>query len=104
MRIVNLHDIGMNELKRMGGVYCGRPSILGNPYSHKPIPGTIKVGSRDEAIEAYRKWLWHQLKGKNQQIIKALKSLTDDSILGCWCSPERCHCSVIEAASKWLRS
>jgi Domain of unknown function (DUF4326) len=104
MRIVNVGNIGMSELKRIGGVYCGRPSVLGNPFSHKDIPGTTKVGSREEAIEAYRKWLWMQLKAKNRQVIDALKALNDNSILGCWCSPAKCHCSVIERASKWLRS
>ena len=36
-------------------VYCGRGSVLGNPFSHKEgTKATFVVESRDEAVEAYR--------------------------------------------------
>ena len=41
-------------------VYIGRPSKWGNPFTHKQDGKTLAkhiVGSRDEAVEAYREWI-----------------------------------------------
>jgi hypothetical protein len=72
-------------------IYIGRPSKWGNPFSH--LPGTLakyKVETREESIEAYRKWILsegkdlladlHELKGKT---------------LGCWCKPKSCHGDIL---------
>ena len=40
-------------------VYIGRGSIWGNPYSHRRgTKAEFAVGSRAEAVEAYREYLW----------------------------------------------
>lgn len=85
--------------------YCGRPSVLGNPYSHKP--GTLakfKVNSVDEAVESYDSYIRNEIENGNIEIINELKRLRDiknseaNLILGCWCFPfTRCHCEVIES-------
>jgi len=107
MKIVNLSTFkgGKRRLRHLGGVYCGRPSPLGNPFSHKKdsLADTI-VASREEAIEAYRRWLWIKLKEFDPVVIRAMSELKEDSILGCWCRPLACHCEVIERAWRWMRT
>jgi hypothetical protein len=36
------------------GIYIGRPSLLGNPYS-------VRECGRQEAIRLYRRWLWDRI-------------------------------------------
>lgn len=73
-------------------VYIGRPSKFGNPFSHKD--GTLakyKVGSRQEAVEAYRKWI---TEGAGKHLLNDLHELKDKT-LGCWCKPLACHGDVL---------
>lgn len=108
MKVVNVrHYGGIKEAENNGVVYVGRPSPLGNPYSFGAQNSKVSkfvVGSRDEAVEKYRFWLHHQLKSGNQSVIKALESLSDDSVLGCWCSPLSCHADIIIKAYHWWRN
>ena len=72
-------------------VYIGRPSIWGNPYSHKD--GTLaefKVSTRAEAIEKYRQYFYN-----NQELMQKSKLELKGKTLGCWCSPQACHGDVI---------
>jgi hypothetical protein len=72
-------------------VYIGRPSIWGNPYSHKK--GTLaefKVSSREEAIEKYEKYLL-----SSQDLLDKLPELKH-KILGCWCCPSKCHGDILK--------
>src|ERR1700739_1109100 len=70
-------------------VYIGRPthgihgSIWGNPFK------IGQDGTRDEGIQKYRKYLL----GKSQ-LLRQLESLRG-KVLGCWCSPQRCHGDVL---------
>jgi hypothetical protein len=71
-------------------VYIGRPSKWGNPFSHKD--GTLaefRVGSRDEAVDAYRDWIATQ-----PDLLADLPELRG-KVLGCWCAPQRCHGDVL---------
>jgi len=73
-------------------VYIGRGSKWGNPFSHKT--GTTAkhvVATRDEAIDAYEKWI---TEGDGQHLLFDLHEL-DGKILGCWCKPKRCHGDVL---------
>ena len=78
----------------------GRGGRWGNPFSHKS--GTLaqwKVGTVDEAVEAYR----HHL---HAQVSDGLVSLEDlaalhGKTLGCWCAPGRCHGEVLVRAAAW---
>jgi len=66
-------------------VYIGRPSKWGNPFTHIQDGKTLAkyiVGSRDEAIEAYREWIMTQ-----EDLLNALPELKG-KILGCWCVSE----------------
>lgn len=84
-------------------IYIGRPTPLGNPYSHLDYSkhGTIKVASRDEAVRLYESWLQKQW----DEYTVAAETM-DDMIdtyrktghinLVCWCAPLSCHGDVIK--------
>ena len=97
MQIVNVKSLGgVRAARKAGAVYCGRGSLLGNPFR------IGKEGTRAEVIAKYRRWLWQQLTtaGK-RKVQQALEALCEDSVLGCHCSPRPCHCQVIERAWRW---
>lgn len=98
MKIDNVGNYrSINEfILKTGGIYCGRPSVLGNPFPMR------KVEDRDEVIEQYRKWLWEQIQTKNKEVMDKLNQMNKDTVLGCWCSPKRCHLEVIIKAWNWL--
>lgn len=76
--------------------YIGRPSSLGNPFSHRP--GTLaqyRVKSRKEAIERYRAWLLAKVEARDPEVMAALARVTPDTVLTCWCVPQPCHGQVI---------
>ena len=78
------------------GVYIGRPSPLGNPFSH--LPGTLaqyQVATRDDAVSNYERWLVLKIKARDPQVLAALRRIKDDSILVCWCKPASCHGDII---------
>ena len=101
MRIVNKRGHVPTE----HDVYVGRPSVLGNPYSH--TTGTRAdqvVATRDEAVERYGRWLLGRIRDSDPLVIAALNALDDDSVLVCWCAPQRCHAEMIVRAALWVQS
>jgi len=67
-------------------VYVGRPSIWGNPYSHKEDTlAEFKVATRKEAIEKYKKYILNK-----PELLARLPEL-EGKILGCHCKPLPCH-------------
>lgn len=75
-------------------VYIGRPSKWGNPFTHKRDGKTLAkyvVGSREEAVEAYREWITN---GDGKHLINDLSELKN-KVLGCWCKPLACHGDVL---------
>ena len=83
-------------------VYCGRGSVLGNPYSHKEgTKAKFVVESRDEAVDAYREYFAKQMVS-DDAFVKEMRriykiALRSEVNLICYCAPLRCHCSVIRA-------
>jgi hypothetical protein len=81
-------------------VYIGRPSRWGNTFTHKKgTAAEIVVGSREEAVAAYREQLWKDIKS-GEMPLDELASLAGKT-LGCWCSPQLCHGEVLAAAAAW---
>jgi hypothetical protein len=77
--------------------YIGRPSPLGNPYSHKDNTlAKFKTESREESVELYKKWLLKRIQDKDPLVLTALKSIPKDANLVCWCAPLACHGDVIK--------
>ena len=82
---------------RGSGVYIGRPSLLGNPYS-------VRECGRQEAIRLYRRWLWDRIleQGEVYAELKRLAELAkqSDLTLICWCAAELCHSDYVELKVK----
>ncbi len=71
-------------------VYIGRPSIWGNPFSHRDFTkAQFKVETREQAVEAYRQWIKTQ-----PQLLARLPELKG-KVLACWCKPQSCHGDVL---------
>lgn len=67
-------------------IYVGRGSPYGNPYSHlNNTKATYKVNTREEAIEAFEKYVLPTLD------VSALKGKP----LVCYCYPKACHADSI---------
>lgn len=84
-------------------IYIGRPSMWGNPFSHKEgTQATFKVNTIEEAISNYNKWLG--MKYKAGEISLAQLASLHGKTLGCWCRPGPCHGDVLVKASSWANS
>jgi Domain of unknown function (DUF4326) len=93
---------------RGDGIYVGRKmpglpgSALGNPFR------TGRDGTRVQAISMYRRWLWEQIKLKNEAYdeLRRIAELArrGDVTLVCWCAPEMCHATVIGRSVEYLNS
>ena len=92
-------------------VYVGRPSALGNPFSHLNLKHTIKVASVKEAVDKYAEWLDERIKDSYEvrdaldQIIDKAEQYNNEVCLACWCKDEitpkpydhQCHADVIRS-------
>lgn len=85
-----------------GGLYIGRPSLLGNPFSH--LADTIarfRVATREESIARFEAHLRHELGDPTSETTIAYLDLLrryragEELVLICWCAPKPCHGSVI---------
>lgn len=86
------------------GVYIGRGTALGNKFSHSGYAGTVKVTTREVAIQKYAEWLKHELDNPNSPAYAMFERLAMDVWLGkdvaliCSCAPASCHGDVIKRA------
>ena len=72
-------------------------SPLANPF-------TVSEYGRGGTLPHYRRWLWEQIQAGNEEVLAALQSITDTTVLVCWCSPLSCHGDIVKAAAAWLHS
>ena len=80
----------VNRHREKFDVYIGRGTPFGNPYEITPIR------TRDEVIELYKIWFYEKIKNESFRLrVLELK----DKILGCSCSPLKCHGDIIK---EWL--
>jgi hypothetical protein len=79
--------------------YIGRPSPLGNPFTHNGVRtslATLSFKTRDEAIEAYKKY-FDKMYGSDEEFTKAFDEIYEhykngeDIYLQCFCKPKPCH-------------
>jgi hypothetical protein len=93
-----MHVVNLNTTGRSARItYVGRPSPLGNPFRIGPD------GDRTAVIQRYKRWLWDRIQRQDPQVVGAMRALTADSILGCWCHPQPCHADVIVRAWHWMQ-
>jgi hypothetical protein len=79
--------------------YVGRPTALGNPYTHKISNyAKLKVGSREEAVECYKTWFEKQLlsdtptKKEFEKLVEFCRNTASHVNLVCRCVPNYpCH-------------
>lgn len=83
-------------------IYIGRGSDLGNNFSH--LQGTkaaYVVGSRQQAIEAFKKDLLSKIEKGDIKVLMALERIVLAAQRGpvnlvCYCKPYACHGDVIK--------
>ena len=68
-------------------VYCGRPSLYGNPFR------VGKDGTRVDVILKYIDYFFERM--RDDPVFKKKILELKDKKLGCYCAPETCHCDVI---------
>lgn len=72
-------------------VYIGRPSIWGNPFSHRrDSAARYLVATVAEALAQYEVWL----KLQRPDLLARLPELRGKA-LGCWCKPGPCHGDIL---------
>lgn len=99
----------VGHVKRHDGDYVGRPTALGNPWSHKrETSALMRVDTVSEAIKKHADWLL-SLRGEVTPQTAAIVALAErvrageEITLLCWCSrerrlaiePARCHADSI---------
>lgn len=100
---IHVYNITTEEHVGTNVFYCGRGSILGNPWTDikdKETKAQYVVKTREEAIDRYSHYFdvmcSSNLKFERavNDIYKAYKA-GEDVYLGCYCHPKACHCDVI---------
>lgn len=89
--MVNVKPRVVHCKREVFDVYVGRPSMWGNPFSHKD--GTLaayKVASLEESLQRHEEWVMSQ-----PDLVEAIKSELKGKTLGCWCAPKRCHGDIL---------
>lgn len=100
---IHVYNLTKEEHTGSNVFYCGRGSILGNPYTHikdKTTKATYVVKTREEAIEKYGHY-FDIMCNSNLRFEKAVNEIYrrykagEDVFLGCYCHPQKCHCDLI---------
>lgn len=79
-------------------VFCGRPSIWGNPHIIGHCKHCDKSHNRDEAIAAFEtdfNVLLMMYDSRKESSFRDELEKLRDKVLGCFCKPARCHCDVL---------
>jgi len=107
LQVINRHTFaGQRDNSYL---YIGRGTPLGNNWSH--VTGTqaqYLVGSRNEAVDQYRLWMWQEIQSGKGSVLDALKQIKDRVSQGekvnlaCSCKPEACHGDVVKNAVEYL--
>jgi hypothetical protein len=72
-------------------IFIARPSIWGNPYSHKPSTlAKYKVESGEEALTKYE-----EMVRSDPEMMAKIKGELKDKVLGCYCVPRKCHGHIL---------
>lgn len=100
---IKIYNIKSEEHTGPNVFYCGRGSVLGNPYTHikdRETKAKYVVPTREEAIARYEHY-FDTMYGSNKQFTIAFDEIYrhyrngEDVYLGCYCYPQRCHCEVL---------
>jgi len=85
------------------GVYIGRPSMLGNPYTHlNNSIAPYKVNTHKDSIVKFREYFEKEIKRDGSGVKAAFEMLVkrakrgEDITFICWCKPNDCHGDIIK--------
>lgn len=105
-----------NQITYVGrkfGEWIGSP--LGNPFRREEKCKLCGVfhPTDESTLGCYRKYLFARIKANNKPVLDALRSLNENSVLGCWCcncvegrevKDQRCHAEVVASAWRYYTS
>ena len=75
-------------------VYIGRPSIFGNPFSHKPRTlAKYMATSREDSVMKYEQYFLNRINDDPKFLAEVLK--LRNKILVCFCKPLACHGDIL---------
>lgn len=84
-------------------VYVGRPSVFGNPWSHKADTlAKFRTKTVEQAVNNFEIWLngtgfKDVLQEERKRLLERLPELTG-KVLACWCDDDKpCHARVLVA-------
>ncbi len=99
IKVVNKH----NHKPTINDIYIGRPSPLGNPFTHleTSTKAQVKVATREEAIERYKVWIKEKIKNRDPEVLQELTAIINkaknvDINFVCWCHPKSCHGHILK--------
>lgn len=82
--------------------YIGRPSPVGNKFSHLPnTQAEFSVKDREEAVACFERYIRLNI-NEDISITREMKRLykswreKGDLTLVCWCAPKTCHGDIIK--------
>ena len=96
-----LHPIHVgNKIRGAEGIYIGRPTPLGNPYTAKLHGLGQHVATVEESIWRYEEWLAKRIVMNDRMVCDALNDIYESALkkpttLVCWCAPNPCHGDII---------
>lgn len=84
------------HFKQPHDIYIGRPSLLGNPYTHLTgkTQARYKVKTREEAIASFERYAWERMH-QDKAFCDAVLAC-EGKTLGCFCKPKSCHGDCFE--------
>jgi hypothetical protein len=107
MQIVNFKEYGSVAVlgeNFENWVYVGRPNLhYGLPGHPLANPYIESLYGRENCILRFKVWIWNKIKARDEVVMDALKNLSADSVLVCWCAPKPCHAEIIEKAWRYCK-
>ena len=86
------HTVNKYHIKAGEGLYIGRGSVWGNPFTHRDLSKTkaeFQTESREESIEKFEEWF-----SKQEDLKRKLGELKGKKLV-CFCKPKSCHGDVL---------
>ncbi len=93
----------VNKYKEPDHTYCGRGTVLGNPF----VMRNKTDAERNRVCDLYDAWFTKQVNDvQDPKVMHSLEALLTqakhfDVNLGCFCAPKRCHCDTIKRYLEW---
>lgn len=103
--MIKVYNITKESHEGPNNYMCFRGvSVLANPYTHikdRKTKAQFVVKDRDTAVELYSNY-FDKMYGSNVPFTEKVDEIFnkykcgEEIWLGCYCSPERCHCDIIK--------